>query len=47
VSHPTPTLAALYEKVPEWGHVAFDFAPRLRLLLGALAVGLMQQASSS
>ncbi|WP_433917541.1 TetR/AcrR family transcriptional regulator [Streptomyces canus] len=40
VSHPTPTLAALYEQVPEWGHVAFDFAPRLKLLLTALAVGL-------
>lgn len=40
VSHPTPTLAALYEKVPEWGHVAFDFAPRLKLLLAALAIGL-------
>lgn len=47
VSHPTPSLAALYEKVPEWGHVAFDFAPRLRLLLGALAVGLTRDGSSS
>ncbi|MDN4641091.1 hypothetical protein QCD70_12605 [Agreia sp. PsM10] len=40
LSHPTPTLAALYEKVPEWGHVALDFTPRLKLLLGALATGL-------
>lgn len=40
VSHPTPTLAALYEQVPEWGHVALDFGPRLRLLLQATAVGL-------
>ncbi|MFC1430244.1 TetR family transcriptional regulator [Streptacidiphilus sp. N1-3] len=40
VAHPTPTLAALYEQVPAWGHVAFDFAPRLKLLLTALAVGL-------
>jgi len=42
VSHPTPTLAALYEQVPAWGHVALDFAPRLRLLLEATAVGLVE-----
>jgi hypothetical protein len=42
VSHPTPTLAALYEQVPAWGHVALDFAPRLRLLLDATAVGLVE-----
>ncbi|WP_144161282.1 TetR family transcriptional regulator [Paraburkholderia sp. BCC1885] len=40
VSHPTPTLAQLYEQVPEWGHVALDFGPRLRHLLQAIAVGL-------
>ncbi|MEU7337887.1 TetR family transcriptional regulator [Streptomyces sp. NPDC007074] len=40
VSHPTPTLAALYEQVPEWGHVAFDFTPRLKQQLTALAIGL-------
>jgi AcrR family transcriptional regulator len=40
VSHPTPSLAALYQQVPEWGHAAMDFEPRLRLLLGALADGL-------
>ena len=40
VSHPTPTLARLYEQVPEWGHVALDFGPRLRYLLQATAVGL-------
>ncbi|WP_413801097.1 TetR family transcriptional regulator [Streptomyces iranensis] len=40
VSHPTPTLAALYEQVPRWGHVALDFAPRLTSLLEACAVGL-------
>jgi len=40
VSHPTPTLAALYEQVPSWGHVALDFEPRLRLLLRSTAVGL-------
>jgi hypothetical protein len=42
VSHPTPTLAALYEQMPAWGHVALDFAPRLRLLLEATAVGLVE-----
>lgn len=43
VSHPTPTLAALYEQVPRWGHVALDFAPRLRSLLEATAVGLVER----
>jgi AcrR family transcriptional regulator len=42
LSHPTPTLAALYEQVPRWGHVALDFAPRLRSLLEATAVGLAE-----
>ncbi|WP_188894548.1 TetR family transcriptional regulator [Microlunatus endophyticus] len=41
VSHPTPTLARLYAEVPEWGHVALDFGPRLNLLLRATAVGLV------
>jgi hypothetical protein len=41
VSHPTPTLVALYEEVPAWGRVALDFAPRLALLLEATAVGLV------
>lgn len=40
VSHPTPSLAQLYEQVPEWGHVALDFGPHLRRLLKATAVGL-------
>jgi AcrR family transcriptional regulator len=40
LAHPTPTLAALYDQVPEWGHVALDFAPRLRDLLKASASGL-------
>lgn len=40
VSHPTPTLATLYEQVPRWGHVALDFAPRLDTLLKAAALGL-------
>jgi AcrR family transcriptional regulator len=44
VSHPTPTLAALYAQVPRWGHVALDFAPRLRMLLEATAVGLAETA---
>ncbi|MGD0703042.1 MAG: hypothetical protein ABSA02_24545 [Trebonia sp.] len=42
VSHPTPTLAALYEQVPSWGHAALDFASRLRLLLRATATGLAE-----
>lgn len=40
VSHPTPTLARLYEEVPAWGHVALDFGPRLRHLLRTMATGL-------
>ncbi|NIF70923.1 TetR family transcriptional regulator [Burkholderia sp. Ap-962] len=40
VSHPTPSLARLYEEVPRWGHVALDFGPRLRGLLRAMAMGL-------
>jgi hemoglobin-like flavoprotein len=46
ISHPTPTLAALYEEVPAWGHVALEFAPRLSLLLEATAVGLAQRLPS-
>ncbi|MFJ1768079.1 hypothetical protein ACIOD2_47720 [Amycolatopsis sp. NPDC088138] len=45
VSHPTPTLAALYAEVPRWGHVALDFTPRLRTLLEATAVGLAGTAT--
>lgn len=40
VSHPTPTLAELYQQVPEWGHVALDFEPRLKLIVRATAIGL-------
>jgi AcrR family transcriptional regulator len=40
VAHPTPTLAALYEQVPSWGHVALDFEGRLTHLLRATANGL-------
>lgn len=39
-SHPTPSLAKLYELVPEWGHAALGFAPRLHLLVRATAIGL-------
>ncbi|MEV4604209.1 hypothetical protein AB0K15_43470 [Amycolatopsis sp. NPDC049253] len=39
-SHPTPTLAALYEQEPSWAHVALDFEPQLGLLLRATAAGL-------
>jgi len=41
-SHPTPSLATLYKQVPNWGHAALDFRPRLRQLLRATAVGLME-----
>jgi AcrR family transcriptional regulator len=42
VAHPTPSLAALYEQEPRWGHVALDFAPRLGRLLRASAIGLAE-----
>jgi AcrR family transcriptional regulator len=42
VSHPTPTLAKLYEQEPRWGHVALDFTPRLTRLLKAAAIGLAE-----
>ena len=42
VAHPTPTLAALYEQVPQWGHAAFDFVPRLSRLPEAAAIGLTE-----
>ncbi|WP_444947307.1 TetR family transcriptional regulator [Micromonospora ureilytica] len=47
VSHPTPTLAALYEQVPDWGHVALDFRPRLRLLLQSTAIGLTETLTAT
>ncbi|WP_181445017.1 TetR family transcriptional regulator [Micromonospora endophytica] len=47
VSNPTPTLASLYEQVPEWGHVAFDFRPRLQLLLQSTAVGLAETLTAT
>jgi AcrR family transcriptional regulator len=42
VAHPTPTIAALYEQVPSWGHYALDFAPRLDHLLTTFAIGLTE-----
>jgi AcrR family transcriptional regulator len=42
VSHPSPTLAALYKQVPRWGHAALNFEPRLVQLLTALVTGLSQ-----
>jgi AcrR family transcriptional regulator len=41
ISHPTPSLVELYEQVPEWGHVAYAFEPRLRLLARSTAIGLV------
>jgi AcrR family transcriptional regulator len=42
VSHPTPTLAALYEEVPHWGETALDFGPRLDYLLETFAIGITE-----
>jgi AcrR family transcriptional regulator len=42
VCHPSPPLAGIYERQPELGHVASDFAPILRRLLSATARGLGQ-----
>lgn len=47
VAHPTPTLAELYRQEPMWGHVAYDFEPKLILLLESLAIGLAQTRPSS
>ncbi|MCA1220916.1 TetR family transcriptional regulator [Streptomyces sp. 8L] len=47
VAHPTPTLAALYEQVPRWGHVALDFAPRLHHALEAFAIGLTRMPADA
>lgn len=43
LSHPTATLAQLYREVPEWGHVALNFEPRLSELLVTLARGLKRR----
>lgn len=45
VSHPTPTLAALYKEVPRWGHIALNFEPRLTEILTALARGVIGERS--
>lgn len=42
VSNPTPTIATLYEEMPEWGHLAQDFGPRLDHLLRTFAIGLTE-----
>lgn len=40
LSHPTATLARLYEQEPRWAHAALDFGPRLDRFVQALARGL-------
>ena len=40
VAHPSPTLVELYKQEPRWGHVAYEFEPKLRLSLRSTAVGL-------
>jgi AcrR family transcriptional regulator len=47
VCHPPPALAAIYERQPELGHVAADFAPILRRLLAATARGLVSAGAGS
>jgi AcrR family transcriptional regulator len=42
IAHPTPTLAELYRQEPKWGHVAYDFEPKLRLLVESTALGLVE-----
>lgn len=42
VSHPNATLVQLYKQVPEWEHIALNFGPRLRSLVRATAVGLVE-----
>ena len=42
ISHPTPSLAELYEQEPAWAHIVYDFEPRLKLLSRSTALGLMQ-----
>ncbi|MFE2599466.1 TetR family transcriptional regulator [Streptomyces sp. NPDC059396] len=45
LSHPAPTLAALYEQVPEWGHVALNFEPSLEYMLNVVLLGLTAPGS--
>lgn len=42
ISHPSPSLIELYEQVPEWGRVAYNFEPKLLLLIESTALGLTQ-----
>jgi AcrR family transcriptional regulator len=42
IAHPTPSLIELYTQVPEWGHVAYEYGPKLQLLSRATALGLVQ-----
>ncbi|MET7409788.1 TetR family transcriptional regulator [Streptomyces parvulus] len=46
VSHPGPSLAALYQQEPTWAHAALDFEPRLTTILQATATGLARQAAA-
>ncbi len=41
LAHPTPSLAALYEEVPAWGHNQEDFERKLSYLLEVTALGLV------
>jgi AcrR family transcriptional regulator len=41
ICNPSPPLAAIYEREPELGHPASEFAPILRRLLSATARGLV------
>ncbi|WP_345940989.1 TetR family transcriptional regulator [Streptomyces sp. SID4917] len=45
IAHPTPSLAQLYEQEPQWGHVAYEFEPKLRLLVAATARGLTEDST--
>jgi AcrR family transcriptional regulator len=47
IAHPTPSLAQLYADEPEWGHIAYDFEPRVRLLVESTALGLVQTLGKS
>lgn len=42
IANPSPSLVELYEQVPAWGHVVYDFEPKIRLLIESIALGLVQ-----
>ena len=42
IAHPSPSLEELYEQEPAWGHVAYNFTPKLTLLVESTALGLVQ-----